>query len=120
MANTLARNEYSVCLTVLPWLRIATGSVIMPALACISLSRRTATSTATRRLLRAGSWKAMVSCLIAHLLAVKYPTTSSTVSESRTVIPRFIGVLGALLRRAIMTFETLRLVVDDIGHSGVT
>ena len=32
---------------------------------------------------------------IAHLLAVKYATTSSTVSESRTAIPRFIGVLGA-------------------------
>src|ERR1035437_9163336 len=38
MANTLARKEYSVNLTVLPWLRIATGSVIMSAFACISFA----------------------------------------------------------------------------------
>src|SRR5664280_3751989 len=33
-----ARKEYSVNLTVLPWLRIATGSVIMSAFACISFA----------------------------------------------------------------------------------
>src|ERR1700682_2374003 len=90
----LAKNEYSVFLTVLPWLRTATGNVIMPASACISLSRRTATSTATRRLSREGSLNDSVSCLMAHLLAVKYATVTSTESESRTVIPRFMFVLG--------------------------
>src|ERR1035437_5769111 len=61
-AKTFARKEYSVNLTVLPWLRIATGSVIMSAFACISLSRRTAMSTVTRRLSRSGSLNVSVSC----------------------------------------------------------
>src|ERR1700737_5298755 len=91
----LARNEYSVFFTVLPWLRIATGSLIMPAFACISLSKRTAISTATGRLSRDGSLNVIVSWRIAHLLAVKYATVTSTESESRTEIPRFIFVLGA-------------------------
>jgi hypothetical protein len=42
-------------LMVLPWFRTATGNLIIPAFACISLSRRTAISTATGRLLRDGS-----------------------------------------------------------------
>src|SRR6266851_7981834 len=91
----LARKEYSVNLTVLPWLRIATGSIIMPAFACISLSRRTAMSTATGRLSRAGSLNVSVSWRIAHLLAVKYATVNTAESETRTVIPRFMFVLGA-------------------------
>src|ERR1700741_4210841 len=91
----LARNEYSVFLTVLPWLSTATGSLIMPALACTSLSHRTATSTVTGRLSRDGSLNVSASWRIAHLLAVKYAAVNSTESESRTVIPRFIVVLGA-------------------------
>src|SRR6266849_6485158 len=90
MAKTFARKEYSVNLTVLPWLRIATGSLIMPAFACISLSHRTAMSTATGRLSRAGSLNVRVSWRIAHLLAVKYATVTSAESEARTAIPRFI------------------------------
>src|SRR6266404_9655654 len=95
MAKAVARKEYSVNLTVLPWLRIATGSLIMPAFACISLSRRTAMSTATGRLSRAGSLNVSVSWRIAHLLAVKYATVNTAESETRTVIPRFMFVLGA-------------------------
>src|SRR6202011_4163338 len=91
----LARKEYSVNLTVLPWLRIATGSVIMPAFACISLSRRTAMSTATGRLSRAGSLNVSVSWRIAHLVVVKYATVNTAESETKTVIPRFMFVLGA-------------------------
>src|SRR5882724_9833742 len=115
----LARNEYSVFLTVLPWLRIATGSLIKPASACISLSRRTAISTATRRLSREASWNAIVSCRIANLLAVKYATVTSTESESRTVIPRFIFVLGALAC-GLSWLETLRLLLQHICHGDVT
>jgi hypothetical protein len=37
----------------------------------------------------------IVSWRIAHLLAVKYPTATSTHSESRTLIPRFIFILDA-------------------------
>src|SRR5713101_3351655 len=95
MAKTFARKEYSVNLTVLPWLRIATGSLIMSALACISLSRLTAMSTPTGRLLRAVSLNVIVSWRIAHLLAVKYATVNAAESETRTVIPRFMFVLGA-------------------------
>src|SRR5258705_5910601 len=94
MAKAVARKEYSVNLTVLPWLRIATGSLIMPAFACISLSRRTAMSTATGRLSRAGSLNVSASWRIAHLLAVKYATVNTAESETRTVIPRFMFVLG--------------------------
>src|SRR5450759_1762822 len=93
-AKTFARKEYSVNLTVLPWLRIATGSVIMSAFACISLSRRTAMSTATGRLSRAGSLNVSVAWLIAHLLAVT--TAVNALSETRMAIPRFMFVLGAL------------------------
>src|SRR6266566_8669115 len=92
-AKAVARKEYSVNLTVLPWLRIATGSLIMPAFACISLSRRTAMSTATERLSRTGSLNVSVSWRIAHLLAVKYATVNTAESETRTVIPRFMFVL---------------------------
>src|ERR1700686_984657 len=67
----------------------------MPPFACISLSRRTATSTATERLSRAGSLNVSVSWRIAHLLAVKYATVNTAESETRTVIPRFMFVLGA-------------------------
>src|SRR3982074_1962563 len=54
----------------------------MPAFACISLSRRTATSTATGRLPRTGSLNVRVSWRIAHLLAVKYATVTSAESEA--------------------------------------
>src|SRR6476660_4197569 len=67
----------------------------MAAFACISLSRRTAMSTATGRLSRAGSLNVSVSWRIAHLLAVKYATVNTAESETRTVIPRFMFVLGA-------------------------
>src|SRR3954471_14582083 len=116
----LARNEYSVFLTVLPWLRIATGNLIKPASACISLSRRTAISTATRRLSRDASWNAIVSCRIAHLLAVKYATVTSTQSESRTVIPRFIFVLGAPASRGHFLGRLFGLLVQHICHGDVT
>src|SRR3984893_13467824 len=116
-ANTFARKEYSVNLTVLPWLRIATGSVIMPALACISLSRRTAISTSTGRLLRAGSLNVSVSWRIAHLLAVKYATVTSAESETRMAIPRFMFVLGAPTSGDQITrFESLRSLILKIGQ----
>ena len=70
--KTFARKEYSVDLTVLPWLRMATGKMIMPAFACISWSHRTATFTATARSSRARSLNVNDSWRIAHLLAVKY------------------------------------------------
>src|SRR3984893_7757985 len=117
-AKTFARKEYSVNLTVLPWLRIATGSLIMPAFACISLSRRTAMSTATGRLSRAGSLKVSVSWRIAHLVVVKYATVNTAESETRTVIPRFMFVLGApTLGGQIPSFEALRFLVLKICHS---
>src|ERR1700737_4095056 len=72
-AKTFSRKEYSVNLTVLPWLRIATGSVIIPAFACGSLSRRTAMPTPTGRFSRGkkaqapaskakAEWQFRVSC----------------------------------------------------------
>src|ERR1700719_3406922 len=80
----------------------------MPAFACISLSRRTATSTATEGLSRAGSLNVSVSWWITHLLAVKYATVTSAESETRTVIPRFMFVLGAPTAGDQMpSFETL-------------
>src|SRR3984893_12204689 len=120
-AKTFARKEYSENLTVLPWLRIATGSVIMPALACISLSRRTATSNATGRLSRAGSLNVNVSWRIAHLLAVKYATVTSAESETRMAIPRFMFVLGArpsLRNFADQPFHQSRAIAVDIARSG--
>jgi hypothetical protein len=52
-------------------------------------------STATGRSSRAGSLNVWVSWRIAHLLAVKYATVNTAESETRTVIPRFMFVLGA-------------------------
>src|SRR5258706_7108428 len=110
MAKAVARKEYSVNLTVLPWLRIATGNLIMPAFACISLSRRTAMSTATGRLSRAGSLNVSVSWRMAHLLAVKYATGNTAGSETRIVIPRFIFVRPRRTDRGTMTIVRRTLV----------
>src|SRR5260370_12422404 len=92
----------------------------MPAFACISLSRRTAMSTATGRLSRAGSLNVRVSWRIANLLAVKYATVTIAESETRTAIPRFMFVLGALTSGNFKCSRLCGLVVQYICHGDVT
>ena len=96
----------------------------MPAFAGISLSRRTATSTATGRLSRAGSLNVRVSWRIAHLLAVNYATVTSAESETRMAIPRFMfvprrtprDVESSAVRRPLYMSEYIQWAYDVVSQ----
>jgi len=88
-----------------------------------SLSRRTATSTATGRLPRTGSLNVSVSWRIAHLLAVKYAMVTQAREKAKPVmaISTFhVVVLGAATPRAYVPTGTLRSRMHLICHAGVT